>query len=80
MSDLSKHVSAWQGVGYIHIYLLSFQADSANQIHLFSERVTRLLGVFTWWFVRQYLVFCCCLNCQVETEGISLDIPTVGDT
>lgn len=54
------------------MYLLSLQADSANQIHLLSEMVTRLPGVFAWWFVKQYLVFCCCLNCHVETGGIFL--------
>lgn len=54
------------------MYLLSLQADSANQIHLLSEMVTRLPGVFAWWFVKQYLVLCCCLNCHVETGGIFL--------
>lgn len=71
-SELPKHVTAWKGVGMGVGCILSFQTDSTNQIHLFSEMVTRLPGVFAWYFVRQYLVYCCCLNCHVEAGGIFL--------
>lgn len=54
------------------MHLLSLQADSTYQIHLLNEMVTRLARVFAWWFVKQYLVFHRCLNCQVEAVGIFL--------
>lgn len=53
------------------MYLLSLQADSTNQIHLFSEMVTRLSGVFCM-MVFQAILGVLLLDCQVETGGIFL--------
>lgn len=61
------------------MYLLSLQADSTNQIHLFSEMVTRLSGFFlrdgfssnTW---------CSVAGLSGRNWRNFLDIPAVGDT